>query len=461
MSSENKLLEQCDLSMDVDEQYVLPSAKPPRRIAKPVSKLNKGNKILSLSKNVSSYGREIKKNEPKDYSFLGEAQYPSADRKRKRKLLEENDPPSEQKTKKPKESVSEPQSPVATKARIPLSEMQSPEIDVRIRRLYDKAREDGIYSAEKKRLAAKHYIGRFGEKVKSVIMSGESFMQEILAHGAELSSLDKPAEIPPGRKVHVLSSSIIMGRLETAVRVLGKHWYLNGLTGAQVTGIKDYKKIAQQLDELTIKVPDAAVAQTIWQTLHDKPLEHKNLFTKKDLSLIGNVAYLLFAIESVRDPGALIINAMFLDLVSNGTIEMNYIKKLPMSIKGAKGVMRAWAEFTEDDAIHAPIKGDPSLKDQKVGELLDRYQSLVENWLELRFPGMNLHLSKDMEKIITVIYESIGPWFGVEIKPPRLSSASEFAGEISPIAYSPDTDDDVLSMGSGSSASELDSYNLC
>ena len=321
----------------------------------------------------------------------------------------------------------------------------APESPIAIKKVvegaYGAAVAAGYSSPGQGNLATLVHLSRISTEVRDRLLAGggHSTLSGISIHGHDCGTLATPKE-PTETKVYVKTLRYMFTQLDKETTCLGKIWKPNSqeikLKGHQVCGISSYIKIAQKFEKITKQ--DQYIATTMSQLLHDEELTYIDLFKKSEISLIANVTYFLFGVEAHREPGALIVNAMFLDLVKSGHYKMSDIKELPMSMLKAKGTARTALKLI-DAAAYSPIKRDPKAKSEKFEELLTKCHKVVDDWTRLKLPHEELSLKHDMLRIVELISDNIKDWFGI--------SSPKFKDEVSmTLDFGAGADDSALGV---------------
>lgn len=268
---------------------------------------------------------------------------------------------------------------------------------------YKKAHEDHDYPhSDKKRVWKMKNISDIGYDVLYALQSNEeSTIADIVQTGINCSSM----ATPDAKRSKVETTRLDLKPTGTTVTILAKFWAKNHLKGQQVCGITTYKDIAKLLKKA--RLDGKEIAQTIWHILRDETIIED--ISTKDLKLISKVTYLLFGAEPSRDPGALIMNAMFLDLVIEGNMGITNIQKLPMSEPGAKGAMRTFATLTRPDSKR--LSTDAGLSSDTTQRMLDSCNDITTKWFEAKYPGKK----HTLPEIIQTIENHVPEWFGVRL----------------------------------------------
>jgi hypothetical protein len=175
-----------------------------------------------------------------------------------------------------------------------------------------------------------------------------------------------------------------------------------------VPGIGTYQEIAKKLDEVSKNSKgDTVVAKAIMDILNGKQITG---IAEENIVFLCRVTHLLFSTEVERHKHALIINAMFLDLVQKDVYKLSDIVNLPMSCSGAVPAARALSFISNQ--VNPGHRFDHSTKQLEpdnpiVHNLITNADKICKAWLE-----------NTGERAISeqLIYNSCNRWFGMEVQ---------------------------------------------
>jgi hypothetical protein len=248
-------------------------------------------------------------------------------------------------------------------------------------------------------------------------------------HQKDIDQLSSTDTVSRGKATSITHVHYIILK-STKVKVVecSRLFYNTKSKASIVTGIGAYTEIAKKLKSLCEQFKDKVIAESLFDILNERPMKLFNHLNSTELTslnkFMSRLCYLLFSAEVDRFEGALIINAMFLDLVKAGEYKMHDILSLGLSDKGVMLAVRkvnsiVYKALDQDRTYDLSIKNLPGVNDKKVHNLLTKNHKIFEDWFKLNCPQYNFQDISIPHKTL-IITSKIKEWFDIDIKPFRV-----------------------------------------
>lgn len=204
----------------------------------------------------------------------------------------------------------------------------------------------------------------------------------------------------------------------TTVHMLHK----SGSLASKLPSLDKYTDISKDLKKVIKVYSDKTLSMAIFDMLKGVDITSKIYNTQTldhdTISFLSKISYLLFSTEVGRTPSAVIVNAMFIDLVQNGYKSLKDITELPVAQPKVMAALRALntlsGNYTYDRALHRTA----SVANDSVHETLKKTNDIVFPWLRMKGLQVQYPLSTEptaIKQIVDTIEAAVTDWFGLEI----------------------------------------------